>query len=213
MILSTAQLAFAAHFVAHLAWLGLAPANAADPVAHLGKRLQRGEVVLDASSPRAFLGQLLRELDVSPASQVLVFSKTSLQNSLISPATPRAIYFSEEVYVGWCQDGLVELIGIDPENGPQFYTLSVPSRPREIPELATSETCFNCHESSRTEDVRGMLVRSVYTDDAGQPILSEGSFLSGQQSPLRERWGGWYVTGTHGSDRHMGNVIARAAAT
>ena len=25
---------------------------------------------------------------------------------------------------------------------------------------------------------------------------------------MEHRWGGWYVTGTHGAARHMGNVIA-----
>jgi hypothetical protein len=26
-------------------------------------------------------------------------------------------------------------------------------------------------------------------------------------TPLEQRWGGWYVTGTHGSQKHMGNLI------
>jgi hypothetical protein len=42
------------------------------------------------------------------------------------------------------------------------------------------------------------------------PELSAGSFLTTDTSPLRERWGGWYVTGTHGRQRHMGNVFARS---
>ena len=33
------------------------------------------------------------------------------------------------------------------------------------------------------------------------------AFLTGQESPLKDRWGGWYVTGTHGSQTHMGNVV------
>ena len=184
-----------------------------DPVAILWERICHGQVSMDVTSPQAFLRQLLRELEIPVASQVLVFSKTSLQNSLISPRTPRAIYFSEEAYAGWCQDGLFELIGIDPENGPQFYTLSFPYLRGEKPELATSETCVSCHESSRTEGVNGMLVRSVYTDENGQPLLREGSFVTGHESPLRERWGGWYVTGRHGGDLHMGNAIARETET
>src|SRR5205085_11737412 len=28
-------------------------------------------------------------------------------------------------------------------------------------------------------------------------------------SPLKERWGGWYVTGTHGDQVHMGNLVVR----
>ena len=34
-----------------------------------------------------------------------------------------------------------------------------------------------------------------------------GSFLVDHRSPLEQRWGGWYVTGTHGSMRHMGNAF------
>jgi hypothetical protein len=41
--------------------------------------------------------------------------------------------------------------------------------------------------------------------------LSEPSHLSDHTSPLRERWGGWYVTGQHGSQRHLGNRFAKAA--
>jgi hypothetical protein len=179
-----------------------------DPVAKLWQRVSTGTLKMDTSSAQAFLRQLLRELEVPVASQVLVYSKTSLQNALISPLTQRAVYFSEEAYIGWAQGGLFELIGIDPLQGPQFYTLSFPYHRGEKPQLATNETCFNCHEGSRTNGVKGMLIRSVYPADDGQPMLSEGSFLSTHESPLGERWGGWYVTGRHGSDLHMGNAIA-----
>ena len=58
-----------------------------------------------------------------------------------------------------------------------------------------------------TEGVPGHLVRSVYPDAQGQLILSAGSFRTTDRSPLRERWGGWYVTGTHGRQRHLGNAL------
>lgn len=179
-----------------------------DPVARMWQRVQRGEATLDATSEKTFLASVLRELKIPVASQVLVFSKTSLQNSHISPHRPRAVYFNEECYVGWVQGGVMELIGMDGERGPQFYTLTIPVHRDEKPELGRSEQCFSCHESSRTNNVKGMLVRSVYTDAAGQPMLQEGSFLSTHESPLHERWGGWYVTGKHGNDLHMGNVTA-----
>jgi len=183
-----------------------------DPVAQLWQRVSSGTVKMDSRSPQAFLKQMLKELDVPVASQVLVFSKTSLQNALIGPLTPRAIYFSEEAYVGWAQGGMFELIGVDPVQGPQFYTLTFPYEKGEKAVLGTSETCLNCHESSRTNGVKGMVVRSVYPAADGLPILSEGSFVSDHESPLSERWGGWYVTGRHGNDLHMGNVIAQETA-
>ncbi len=179
-----------------------------DPVAKLWQRVSSGAVQLDVTDEKTYLHQVLRELEVPLESQVLVFSKTSLQNALIGPLTPRAVYFSEEVYVGWVQGGAIELIGIDPLNGPQFYVLNYPFIKSQKPELTSQEICLNCHEGSRTGGVKGMLVRSVYVDEAGQPLLRHGSHLSDQESPISERWGGWYVTGKHGPERHMGNVIA-----
>jgi hypothetical protein len=52
-------------------------------------------------------------------------------------------------------------------------------------------------------------MRSVYTDPRGQPVLTAGTFVTNPQSPLRERFGGWYVSGTHGSQVTMGNLIVR----
>ena len=39
------------------------------------------------------------------------------------------------------------------------------------------------------------------------PLFNAGGFVTDHRSPLSQRWGGWYVTGTHGSQRHMGNVF------
>ncbi len=192
---------------------GFTPVNkpwetSSDPVAKMWRRWQSGQSQPDAQDEKAFVATVLKELGVPVQSQMLVFSKTSLQNPLITPQTPRAIYFSEDVYCGWAQNGMMELIGYDPENGPQFYALTNPFKTKEKPELLATDNCLSCHETSRTNNIKGMLVRSVYTADDGQPILSQGSFVSGHESPLSERWGGWYVTGKHGKDRHMGNVIA-----
>ena len=184
--------------------------SSSDPVAQMWRRWQTGQSMPDTSDPKKFVASVLRELGIPVSSQTLVFSKTSLQNALISPHTPRSLFYNEECYVGWAQGGLMELIGLDPEKGAQFYSLRVPyDSPGSRPELSATETCFSCHESSRTDNVRGMLVRSVYVDSSGQPQFQEGSFLSSHESPLSERWGGWYVTGKHGKERHMGNVVAQ----
>jgi hypothetical protein len=50
------------------------------------------------------------------------------------------------------------------------------------------------------------LLRSVFPAADGAPQLQVDSFFTDHSSPLKERWGGWYVTGTHGNQRHMGNI-------
>jgi hypothetical protein len=55
-------------------------------------------------------------------------------------------------------------------------------------------------------------VRSVYASSDGHPILKAGTFLTDHSSPFRERWGGWYVTGSHGQQRHLGNQWVRESA-
>lgn len=159
-----------------------------------------------AGSGREFVRWLLEQFDVPEASQVLVFSKTSLQRDLISPSNPRALYFSEDAYIGWVPGGLVEIAVTDPNLGIVFYKLD----PRDRPDrrLHRDADCLSCHGGSMTRDWPGLMVRSVFTDPRGQPITAAGSTLVGHDTPFEERWGGWYVTGRHGNARHRGNVTA-----
>ena len=178
-----------------------------DPVARLIRDWERGENLITASQPLEFLRKLLEKLDVPVESQVLVFSQTSHQNRLISPRTPRALYFSDEIYVGYVHNGAIELIACDPILGPVFYLIDKPGQTPK-PAITRETNCLSCHASSRTESVPGMLVRSVIPDADGRPILTAGSHLTTHASPLSERWGGWYVTGTHEDATHLGNVTA-----
>jgi hypothetical protein len=57
--------------------------------------------------------------------------------------------------------------------------------------------------------VPGHLVRSLFVDSGGEPILSAGSYAVDHSTPFEQRWGGWYVTGKHGSQTHLGNLIIR----
>lgn len=181
--------------------------EAKDPVAHLVEQLKSGELVMDSSSDKAFLKDLLARLQIPIASQVLVYSKTSFQNSRILPSRPRALYFSEDYYVGWVQGGDIEIISIDPMLGPIFYVLDIPRPPERKAALRRPSECMNCHGGSRTSGVPGMLVRSVKTNIDGFPILAAGSSQTDHASPIAERWGGWYVTGENAGDKHMGNLL------
>ncbi|WDQ18356.1 hypothetical protein [Rhodopirellula sp. P2] len=182
-------------------------AEVSDPVAELAKRIEAGEVALQSDPKFGYLPSVLDALEVPLSSQTLVFSKTSLQLHRISPRRPRALYFNDEVYVGYCQHGdVLEFASTDAKQGAIFYTLS--QSIKKEPEFVRDRGgCLSCHASSRTQNVPGFLVRSVFADAAGRPKLGSGTFTTDHSSPFDERWGGWYVTGTHGSMRHMGNVI------
>jgi len=187
--------------------INYARAPADDPITRLQALLDAGQRTLDFDPDRGYLPALLRALEIPASSQVLVFSKTSFQQKQISPRTPRALYFSDDVYIGWVQGGdVMEIAAADPQQGATFYTLR--QKLAESPKFTRhTHDCLQCHESSLTRGYPGHLVRSVYPDEGGFPVLAGGSFVTDHTSPLRERWGGWYVTGTHGSQRHMGNAI------
>jgi hypothetical protein len=177
-----------------------------DPVARLQKRLDSGEAKLKYDDVHGYLRSVLELLEVPVSSQMLVFSKTSFQRDRISPETPRAVYFNDGVYVGSVQLGeVVEVSAVDPQKGAIFYTLAQQQVERPVFRRQTHD-CLQCHDSSLSLGVPGHIVRSVYPDTNGQPILSAGTFVTNHNSPLSERWGGWYVTGKHGKQTHMGNV-------
>jgi hypothetical protein len=183
-----------------------APVN--DPVAKLQAALDAGETKLEYDEERGYLPAVLKALDVRPSSQMLVFSKTSFQLRKITPQRPRAVYFRDDMYIGYVQRGdVLELSAVDPQQGAVFYTLS--QEKTETPRFVRDRgQCIACHASSRTQGVPGHLVRSVFADRSGQPQLGSGTFTIDHRSPFDERWGGWYVSGTHGAMRHMGNVTA-----
>ncbi len=180
-----------------------------DPVAELQERIDSGEVPLAFDEKHGYLRSVLELLGIQPSSQVLVHSKTSFQLRRISPSRPRAVYFNDESYVGWVQHGdVIEVMATDPVQGEVFYTLFQDKD--DHPELIRDRgQCITCHASSRTQGVPGGLVRSVFVDAGGQPQYGSGTFTIDHRSPFAERWGGWYVTGTHGQMRHMGNVVAK----
>ena len=179
-------------------------------VSRLIERMSAGETRLEHEEYFGYLRALLAALEVPPESQMLVFSKTSLQRNRIAPRTPRALYFNDDVYVGFCQEGdVLEISAADPQLGTVFYTLD--QDPLLAPQFRRqTDNCLICHGSSQTKEVPGHVVRSVFADASGLPILSSGTFRIDHTSPLEKRWGGWYVTGTHGNQQHLGNLIGRA---
>lgn len=170
--------------------------------------LAEGRLPLDRSSERAFLKSLLRALDIPESSQLLVFSNTSLQLSLINPDNPRALYFSDDLYLGYVPGGKIEVATIDAELGAVFYIFDIPrSDSRVVVERA--RRCMNCHANEDTLKVPGLSVKSVAPGPGGGSLDTFHPGQSGHTQPLAERFGGWYVTGTGGFDGHWGNRMGR----
>src|SRR6202167_5948119 len=181
--------------------------NLTDPVALLQKRLDRGEVKLDYEPKHGYLKSVLQKLATPIDSQTLVFSKTSFQYKKISPEQPRALYFNDDVYIGQVHDGkVIEVISFDPVQGAIFYILDEHQSDHPVFQRAELD-CTQCHVAAGTRGIPGVLLRSIFTSPTGTQAIPSQSFTTGHESPFSERWGGWYVTGTYGSQTHMGNVL------
>ena len=163
---------------------------------------------LDRSSEKAFLVSFLKILDVPVSSQTLVFSTTSLQLSLISPSNPRAIYFNEDIYIGYIPGGRIEVLALDPELGAIFYIFDIPREESPI-RYERSNRCMNCHAAEDTGYVPGLVIKSVAPAPTGGSLDSFRPAQSGHGIPFTNRFGGWYVTGKHGITNHWGNLIGR----
>ena len=186
-----------------IAYSATTPVN---PVERLQEALDAGATRLGFDPDTGYLPGILAALDVPVSSQTLVFSKTSLQQSRIRPTNPRAIYFNDDVYVGYVRTGdVLEISVADPVLGAVFYTLEqvAAERPRFIRQ---TDDCLLCHGGSQTRGIPGHVVRSVYPDADGQPIFAAGSHRVDHTTPFEKRFGGWIVTGDHGS-RHLGNAV------
>ena len=180
-----------------------------NPVARLAERIEKGEVELEWKQERGYFDSFLEALEISPGSQTLVFSPTSLQHKLISPETPRALYFNDETYIGYVQNSsIVEIATMDAEKGLVFYVFNNVRKPKERFERATQQ-CLVCHDS---QGAMGggvpslMALSSIYTENNRNLKSLSGAGNVNDSTPVDERWGGWYVSGWNGSQAHVGNI-------
>lgn len=176
-----------------------------DALVAVQQRLAAGQLKLTGSG-REIVQSLLQELHIPVESQMLVFSKTSLQRQRIRPDHPRALYFSDTCYIGWVPSGLVEVTTIDPQLGPIFYSFDPNA---DAPKFVRDNECLSCHGGTFVRGIPGIFVRSVFTDAQGEPLLRFGSEVVDFRTPFTNRWAGWYVTGKHGTALHRGNILAK----
>src|SRR4051812_44244419 len=124
-----------------------------DPLAKLQERIDRGYARLEYEPEHGYLKSVLKLLDVPVSSQTLVFSKSSFQYRKISPRTPRALYYNDNVYVGWVRDGhSLELASFDPDQGAIFYLLEQQQSDQPAFVRATLD-CTQCHVAPGTRGV------------------------------------------------------------
>ena len=177
-----------------------------DLVAELNRRVEDGSLRITFDEGTGYLRPVLDALHVPAESQMLVMSKTGVQGLYTGPENPRAIFFNDAVTVGYIRGApLLELAVHDPQQGVLFYTID--QKLQQHPLFERRQACLTCHQVYSTLHVPGMLLRSVFMAPDGLPLSQFGSYDADDRTPFRRRWGGWYVTGTHGSMRHIGNAI------
>lgn len=183
-----------------------------DPTARLQRQLEAGKVQLTHEKDHGYLRSVLKLLDVPTSSQTLVFSKTSFQYPKISPEHPRALYFNDDVYVGVVHQGKeIEIVSFDAKQGAMFYLLHEQKVDKPAFERAELD-CTQCHIAAGTRGVPGVLLRSVHPTNTGTLVAGAPSFITDQESPWNERWGGWYVEGKLAGSS-LANAVAQDGAT
>jgi hypothetical protein len=183
--------------------IGYSDGPVATAVTALVDSIARGRTTLSYDPVSGYLRSLLDALAIPIESQVLVYSETSFQARRISRQNPRAVFFNDRVAVGFVRGGdILEIAAQDPRQGTIFYEL--PQRDTAPVAITRNDKCLACHLSWDTLAVPGPLVLSVL------PRRSDDEYANGgivnHTTPLADRWGGWFVTGTRVPAQQMGNL-------
>ena len=171
-----------------------APLN--NVVADLNSKLQDGSVQFTFDSHSGYLPSALEALQIPVDSQLLVFSRPSLQGKRINEQNPRALFFNDRVALGWVRGGdVLEVAAHDESDGVVFYTLEQRADAATgPPQFKRAFECLGCHVTGNTLGVPGLLMFSTT-----RPEPSQYSGLPrpiDQGDPLKQRFGGWFVTGS-----------------
>src|SRR5258706_3801826 len=183
-----------------------APLN--NVVVDVNRRLQDGSLQFAFDEHSGFLQSALEALKLPVDSQLLVFTRLSLQRRRINEQNPRALFFNDGVALGWVRGGdVLEVAAHDVSDGIVFYTLAqrTDAAPGP-PQFRRAFECLGCHVTGNTLGVPGLLMFSTTrpepTQFSGLPRHID------QSDPLTKRFGGWFLTGSTGSVRTMANEAA-----
>src|SRR5215203_312364 len=182
-----------------------APVN--NLVEDVNRQLQAGALRFTFEGRAGYLRSAIEALHIPVDSQLLVFSRASLQGKQINEQSPRAIFFNDRVALGWVRGGdLLEIAAHDQQSGIVFYTLDQRAETSDPPRFKRAFICLGCHMAGDTLGVPGFLMFSTTRPDPAQRF-SLPRFVD-QTDSLERRFGGWFVTGNAGTTKHMGNEAA-----
>lgn len=172
-------------------------------VDELNRRLADGSAKLEFDEKSGYLKSVLDLLKIPVESQVLVYTQTSQQASHITMTNPRAIYFNDEVSVGYIRGaGMLEIVAQDAKLGSIFYVVHQAATAAQ--RFGRESQCLRCHLSWDTLGVPGLSVLSTFPRKSDRDYAN--GFFVDHYRQIQERWGGWYVTGKRVPARHMGNL-------
>jgi hypothetical protein len=177
--------------------------DATTVVEALNRKLADKSASLAFDPQSGYLKSVLELLHIPVESQVLVYTQTSLQAQHITMANPRAIYFNDNVSVGFVRGGgLLEVVAQDPVLGSVFYV--VHQEAAAAPAFGREQQCLRCHLSWDTLGVPGQTILSTFPRKDANDYAN--GFTVDHFRPIEDRWGGWYVTGKRVPPKHAGNL-------
>ena len=115
----------------------------------------------------------------------------------ISPEHPRALYYNDDVYVGSVHDGkTIEIVSFDPMQGAIFYLVDEQrSRKTHLSACRAGLHPVSCRVWNARHTRRAGAFGST-PRQSGSLVPRIKAFIDDQESPLKDRWGGWYVSGS-----------------
>ncbi len=179
-----------------------------DPFTRWLEKVQRGEATVPSGDELAVVRAYLKIFNVPVSSQMLVYSATSRQR-IISPHRPRALYFNEDLYIGFVPGGRIEVASVDPAAGPVFRIFDFPRGERAGIQPDRSDRCMQCHAGHDNHQLPKLVMDSVIVNDEGGSLQTWRTSKFGHDVPLAERFGGWHLTGGHHMATHHGNTLGQ----
>ena len=156
----------------------------------LQRDLGAGAATLTFDGRQGFLRSLLARLNVPVESQILLFSKTGIQNPFTTPENPRALYFNDRVVVGYIPGApVIEMASHDPAG----RDLSDAEAGWRRAGIRAARSLLSCHLSANSMTCPASWCAACRRLPTGGRCRN-GSFLIDHRSPLEQRWGGWYVS-------------------